>query len=288
MTKITQTTVTTWKRFLEIVHGHPHYGFVFRGQRQDWALCPSLERISSSYKVNPTNNLKIERQMIRDFRRRYPRTEDRTLILEDTLYCMTVMRHYGAPTRLLDFTYSPFVAAFFALEDVSTSDSPSVIWAMDMNWNYVSTRKVIGDDLVKIRNTDETRNDASFLRIYFSEESKNFAGLENSFWLSERLVSQRGVLLCPGNISVPFMKNIENMLKEGQNECERPIVKYILKFGLDERVRALQSLQNMSISRMNLFPGLDGYAQSLGQHFYHYVELGRRRTGAPDHLLDPS
>lgn len=44
---------------------------------------------------------------------------------------LTVMRHYGTPTRLLDFTYSLYVAMFFAAEDV---EGDSVIWAVNKKW----------------------------------------------------------------------------------------------------------------------------------------------------------
>jgi hypothetical protein len=40
------------------------------------------------------------------------------------------MRHYGAPTRLLDFTKSPYVAAFFATVDAGP-DKCAAIWAID-------------------------------------------------------------------------------------------------------------------------------------------------------------
>ena len=39
-----------------------------------------------------------------------------TTALDDELRCLAMMQHHGAATRLLDFSKSPFVAAFFALE----------------------------------------------------------------------------------------------------------------------------------------------------------------------------
>jgi len=43
---------------------------------------------------------------------------------------LALMRHYGLPTRLLDWTESVLVAAFFALEDANLKDEPGVIWAL--------------------------------------------------------------------------------------------------------------------------------------------------------------
>lgn len=40
-------------------------------------------------------------------------------VLGDDLRCLALMQHHGGVTRLLDFTKSPFVAAFFALENAT-------------------------------------------------------------------------------------------------------------------------------------------------------------------------
>jgi hypothetical protein len=107
--------VHSWDEFVEVVSGHEGR-WIYRGQRKDWPLQSSLERYIRAWDSDIALSPLIERQIIRDFRRRYPDQAD-TAIHEDTLYCLAMMQHHGAPTRLMDWTYSPFVAAKFAAEE---------------------------------------------------------------------------------------------------------------------------------------------------------------------------
>jgi hypothetical protein len=99
--------------------------WLFKGHSEIWPLKTTLERACEFFDVSLQELPKIEKQIVRDFRRHYDAT-DRGLILDDTLYCMALMRHHGAPTRLLDCTYSPYVAAFFALECSAITTRPSL------------------------------------------------------------------------------------------------------------------------------------------------------------------
>jgi len=47
------------------------------------------------------------------------------------------MQHHGAPTRLLDFTYSFYIAAYFALEE---SEKDCAIWALNMKWSVEESK----------------------------------------------------------------------------------------------------------------------------------------------------
>lgn len=53
------------------------------------------------------------------------------VFVNDRLFAFSVLQHYGAPTRLLDWTYSPWVALYFAA--VSHHDKDGAVWWFDQS-----------------------------------------------------------------------------------------------------------------------------------------------------------
>jgi hypothetical protein len=55
---------------------------------------------------------------------------------DNVMEWLALMRHYGAPTRLLDCTYSFFAAVYFALEDFELEDAEGecAVWALNSDW----------------------------------------------------------------------------------------------------------------------------------------------------------
>lgn len=95
----------------------------WRGQaRDEWSLRSGLHRRTDwqSYETYATL----------DFARRAPTRHPKTPASGDRAEWLFLMQHYGLPTRLLDWTRSVLVAAFFAAAR-DHDDAAGVIWALD-------------------------------------------------------------------------------------------------------------------------------------------------------------
>ena len=75
------------------------------------ALTTGLERACLLADGSLTRAPEHEKGIIREFRRRAHHYLPDATLLGDSLELLALMQHHGAPTRLLDWTYSLYVAA---------------------------------------------------------------------------------------------------------------------------------------------------------------------------------
>jgi len=256
-------------------------GWIYRGQREaEWPLATAFQRCCEDNRIR--HRLKFEDGLIREFQRAYHLYASSPPDKDAYLEWLALMQHHGAPTRLLDFTYSIEVATYFAVEcacEPGTGDPPrneercddAAVWGVDAKWATRESRDVLdkaGRDpkLVEelARPLWQDLDEEAFRGLFRSEEPVAFACPVNPFRLNERLHTQRGVFLAAGDIQRPFAKNLEALDKHDSRE-------YVKKFIIPgtKRRDILKGLFNMNISRRSLFPGLDGYARTLG--VYHPV-----------------
>lgn len=115
--------------------------WLFRGQStiNQFELKPTIDRYFS-VKVNESNKekarileLSIERQCIERFRTALKQTDEtyEQLLLRDDIYAMALMQHYGGPSRFLDWSFNPYVAAYFATSNPQFDDQDALIWCFD-------------------------------------------------------------------------------------------------------------------------------------------------------------
>lgn len=132
--------LSTWRQVVEWLEAFPtplvtldHEGipvtpgWMFRGaRRSSYLLEPKIERIDTTMEWAAREVL-IESE----FRARAHLHLPPHLLPQDSLSWLAMMQHWGIPTRLLDFTHSPFVALYFAVRDGDHEEDTFRIWAID-------------------------------------------------------------------------------------------------------------------------------------------------------------
>ena len=274
--------ITSWQQFNKYVLNElaPH-GWTYRGQSKDWPLSTTIERALLGWDIDQKEAPRIEFQTMREFRRRI-RDPLYERVHSDTLFCLALMQHHGAPTRLLDCTYSPYVAAAFAIQDGFSGTCP-VIWCFRAEWCEEVARKATEPaNLVDLRNDDEKRTDRTFVPLYQigspagSGKRWKFVNQENPLQLHERLTTQQGTFLCPADLEVSFSDNLTAM---PGSISKSNVIKLVLKLDKRAATEFVQCLKSMNLSFAALFPGLDGFARSIGQQIFHYRELANTGAG---------
>jgi len=242
--------------------------WVFRGELYAPTRTPpletSLEKACRCWDKHINKAGEIEKQLLREFKR-HPETRGFDLEQEDDLDWLAVMQHYGAPTRLLDWTYSPFVAAYFAFDKLLYTKKPdpkkpdpnpprAAIWAVNYKSLNHAIRKVLS---VRAWSLYLKKDSSSFANLYFKRHVA-FVGAVNPMKLNNRLSIQQGLFLVPGDVGRPWAQNFE-ALKLGQDEDKRQL------FLMDrtQTLTAFKALTLMNVSSRILFPGPTGYAKSL-------------------------
>ena len=128
-------TVQTLESFMSLQYGLPEMDF-FRGQSSsEYKLIPSIGR---RFKEGQEDVLKqYEKEVFEDFKRKYSMfTDARPKNDKEFLF---LAQHYGLPTRLLDWTYNPLIALYFAC--CSNFDKDGIVYQ-----SYQFSRRVFNED----------------------------------------------------------------------------------------------------------------------------------------------
>ncbi|WP_297892240.1 FRG domain-containing protein [Shewanella sp.] len=264
--------IDSWEEFQTLIPQFILWGF--RGQSDaSWGLTTTFER---KVRENNTYGPMIwhkEYRMLRNFMRRAPYYSKNLPKQSDLFEWLSLMQHHGSPTRLLDFSYSFHIAAFFALEN-ATKDA--AIWAVNLD---TIRRNCMHRYSIDPYRTNIDQYNLKVLPIVDSmisisgEEIKDIPlGVFNiePENLHERIINQQGLFLFPTNIKHTFEENfgISHVQHQDPNSTlsqlsskDDDIIKFIIPYALKNQI--LKSLDRMNINARVLFPGLDGFARSM-------------------------
>lgn len=265
--------------------------YIFRGQADSkWGLEPSLERLVKCHHPNYKNKdipSIYECEMLKDFKYKYPLYEINVHPKEDdNIEWLTLMQHFGAPTRLLDFSESLFVALYMAL-DGFFSDS-CAIWAVNKSateQQHCETYRSLNNlpNAPKSVTDKYIRNRAnSVIGVSTNSSAKKEILPIYPQLCNERISIQQGLFLMASDLCVPFTDvfntffRIENDIPEipikelldySYTNAKIPIGQHLVLFKIvipyKFKWELTQLLKQMNITAETLYPGLGGMAKSL-------------------------
>lgn len=214
--------------------------YIFRGHaKENWKLEPTIDRLLSD-KSRFKPNAKRRKEHLEKFKyatRGRRGSTPKADMSENDWWALG--QHHGLLTPLLDWSESPFVAAYFAYlpEDEVEHDGYIVVWALSRS---ASERKNSFISINKKNNKTNNLDCIEFIRPLTDE--------------NQRLISQRGLFTrAPDHLTVEDW--IHNNFSE--NKSNGACLLKILIPGHD-RIKAMKSLNRMNVNHLSLFPDLDG------------------------------
>lgn len=253
--------VKSWGQFVDLVTEDTYKNWVFRGQEKaSWPLQSTLSRYLLRNGIHRSVWSHQEERILRVFRRKAHHFLQHVPDEQDSFQWLALMQHHGAPTRLLDLTWSPYVAAFFALE---RAEGDAAVWAM-----CVSKIRSAGFRLEQQSGIQEgtgPRVPGNFEK-YFLPGNRPLIHIGEPVAMNRRLIAQSGTFVMPGVLDRP----VEAILA-GFPEPDSLLVKFVLsRDGM--RDQAMRELYNMNLTHATLFPDLDGLARSMAYELeYHWA-----------------
>lgn len=240
--------ITDWHHFSKEVKDLGYKSWIFRGQSDvEWKLECSLWRALNELPVEESSYFVREKDVLQTFKSSAHHYLNQLPTDDETLEWWSLMQHYGAPTRLLDWTYSPYTAAFFALEKAVQRDS--CVYGL-----YIAN--------IQKHNKKNGITELSYNYLAKGEHSP-FVGLFNSRLRNQRLISQQGIFTVQSVIDRTLDEILQEYPDQPEKDKGKGLVKFVFNGSVENFSDYVSFLHRMNISNASLFPSIEGLSRSL-------------------------
>lgn len=236
--------------------------WIFRGQREAaWKLVSSIARYASQF------DLRVDRAYYDEYLTRYRKLrldhfslgwDDSPEELKSKIKIEVDAQHHGLPTRLLDWSYSPFIALFFAFDGVGRSDlkvesGQVAVWCLnrDLFFSHIARELKMGSESGS--DLQELRRRMYKLPVY--------ADIVEDEIPNRRIRMQKGLF----TILNSSQRSLDEFLKL-EGFPRGTLLK--VRIAKAHQVDALKSLNHYGISSDRIYPDIEGVvSQVFNQSF---------------------
>ncbi|HUP35736.1 MAG TPA: FRG domain-containing protein [Candidatus Limnocylindria bacterium] len=246
--------------------------YVFRGQAQsNWPLRHSLRRAGVG--LPAVDLLRVEQLASDAFHHHVYQHLDAATIQQaavDRVPWWILMQHHGAPTRLLDWTASAYVAAYFAV--VREPDTAGAVWAVharttiEQVGNPPASREEVNQLFL---DSDPGGQPPRLFVLRPTIETRRMAAQQTIVTVSPNVIADHG----------PILEGIP----------EPPGKALFLKFVIPAALKLefLRKLRQLNITAQVLFPGVDGLGRSVSEVVYLDAQNRARLLGRAAGAVSP-
>lgn len=252
--------VKNWTHLNEVLFdepAHPEIGryrsnFAFRGVSDvAYGLESTLQRLGGQFD-------RLEPHIIRGFQK-YAHLEMRE---ESSIWnWLSLAQHHGLPTRLLDWTYSPYVALHFVTDHTDKFDRDGAIWCV----NFVETNAFLSSTLqdrleatgARVFTTGMLNMDVQSLDQFDAQLNSPFVLFFEPPSLDSRIVNQYGLF----SVMSDPLTTLDDWLPRRVGVFRKVIIPADLKWDIRDK------LDQSNINERVLFPGLDGLCLYLKRYY---------------------
>jgi hypothetical protein len=261
-----QTAKHTWKSFKSYIDDQAYAGrsLFFRGQSNDsWGLVSTYHRL-----VNPGEPAAYWRllHLVHDYISTW---SGHTWNLEndkDVASFLGFLQHNGFPTPLLDWTRSPYAAAYFAFDGVNDSTP--------------------GSDYVAVFAFDPFAWSADWTQIYNVQHKGAHVSVlqNNSRGNHKQLLQQGAYTFSTVRDQASHIAACEQKFSIDNGEGKTYLAKHLIS--VHEKPAVMRDLGLMGISAMTLFPGIEGVCRHLANALFPAPKLGLSPTQRTEAFLE--